>query len=110
MSSVSLDDKLVVARARKIERFFSQPFFVAEQFTGFKGKYVQVAETGRGEQRVAACVRGHVTVRVPRETLRLEGSTALPRLVSRSGIDHTRGMLTWSARRLEALEHREEPS
>ncbi len=39
------EDKLIVARARKIERFFSQPFFVAQQFTGKEGKYVKLAET-----------------------------------------------------------------
>jgi F-type H+-transporting ATPase subunit beta len=39
------EDKLVVSRARKIERFFSQPFFVAEQFTGKKGSYVKLADT-----------------------------------------------------------------
>ncbi|MCA9414693.1 MAG: F0F1 ATP synthase subunit beta, partial [Candidatus Omnitrophica bacterium] len=38
-------DKLVVARARKIQRFLSQPFFVAEQFTGFEGKYVKREDT-----------------------------------------------------------------
>jgi F-type H+-transporting ATPase subunit beta len=39
------EDKLIVSRARKIERFFSQPFYVAQQFTGFEGKYVKVADT-----------------------------------------------------------------
>ena len=39
------DDKRTVSRARKIERFFSQPFFVAEQFTGYKGSYVKLADT-----------------------------------------------------------------
>ncbi len=42
------DDKLLVARARKVERFFSQPFFVAEQFTNIPGKYVPISETVRG--------------------------------------------------------------
>jgi len=42
------DDKLVVSRARKIERFFSQPMFVAEQFTGQPGRYVPLRETVRG--------------------------------------------------------------
>ncbi len=42
------EDKLVVARARKIQRFLSQPFHVAEQFTGFKGKYVKLADTIKG--------------------------------------------------------------
>jgi F-type H+-transporting ATPase subunit beta len=48
MDELSEDDKLTVSRARKIERFLSQPFHVAEQFTGLHGKYVQVAETIRG--------------------------------------------------------------
>jgi F-type H+-transporting ATPase subunit beta len=42
------EDKLVVARARKIQRFLSQPFHVAEQFTGFKGKYVKLSDTIKG--------------------------------------------------------------
>ncbi len=42
------EDKLTVSRARKIQRFFSQPFHVAEQFTGYKGRYVKVEETVRG--------------------------------------------------------------
>jgi F-type H+/Na+-transporting ATPase subunit beta len=48
IDELSEDDKLVVSRARKIERFFSQPFFVAEVFTGTSGKYVPVKETVRG--------------------------------------------------------------
>jgi len=46
------DDKLVVARARKIERFFSQPFFVAERFTGIDGRYVPLKETVRGFREI----------------------------------------------------------
>ena len=45
IDELSEEDKLAVARARKIERFLSQPFFVAEQFTGIPGKYVKVADT-----------------------------------------------------------------
>jgi F-type H+-transporting ATPase subunit beta len=45
VDELSEEDKVAVARARKIERFLSQPFFVAEQFTGIKGKYVPVEET-----------------------------------------------------------------
>jgi F-type H+-transporting ATPase subunit beta len=45
---LSDEDKLTVARARKIQRFFSQPFTVAEQFTGNKGKYVKLADTIKG--------------------------------------------------------------
>jgi F-type H+-transporting ATPase subunit beta len=48
IDELSEDDKLVVARARKIQRFLSQPFHVAEQFTGFKGKYVKLADTIKG--------------------------------------------------------------
>jgi F-type H+-transporting ATPase subunit beta len=48
IDELSEDDKLTVARARKIQRFLSQPFFVAEQFTGLEGKYVKLADTIRG--------------------------------------------------------------
>ncbi len=48
MDELSEEDKLVVSRARKVERFFSQPFFVAEVFTGSPGKYVPLKETIRG--------------------------------------------------------------
>ncbi len=47
MDELSEDDKILVGRARRIERFFSQPFTVAETFTGLKGKYVEVADTVR---------------------------------------------------------------
>jgi F-type H+/Na+-transporting ATPase subunit beta len=46
------DDKLIVSRARKIERFFSQPMFVAEKFTGLEGRYVQLRETIRGFREI----------------------------------------------------------
>jgi hypothetical protein len=52
IDELSEDDKLTVARARKIQRFLSQPFFVAEQFTGFKGKYVAIADTVRGFKEI----------------------------------------------------------
>src|SRR5689334_20937202 len=52
IDELSEDDKLTVSRARKIQRFLSQPFFVAEQFTGFKGKYVVVADTIRGFKEI----------------------------------------------------------
>ncbi len=48
MDELSDDDKLTVARARRIQKFLSQPFFVAEQFTGMPGKYVKLAETIQG--------------------------------------------------------------
>ena len=52
MDELSEEDKLTVARARKIERFLSQPFFVAEVFTGSSGKYVPLKETIRGFQGI----------------------------------------------------------
>jgi len=52
IDELSEDDKLTVTRARKIQRFLSQPFFVAEQFTGIKGKYVTIAETIRGFKEI----------------------------------------------------------
>jgi len=48
MDELSDEDKTIVRRARRIQRFFSQPFFVAEQFTGHKGKYVKLEDTIRG--------------------------------------------------------------
>ena len=48
MDELSEEQKLTVSRARKIERFLSQPFHVAEQFTGIEGKYVPLSETIRG--------------------------------------------------------------
>jgi F-type H+-transporting ATPase subunit beta len=48
MDELTAADKLIVTRARKVQRFFSQPFFVAEQYTGIDGRYVSVAETVRG--------------------------------------------------------------
>jgi F-type H+-transporting ATPase subunit beta len=52
IDELSDDDKQIVARARKIQRFLSQPFHVAEQFTGFKGKYVPLADTVRSFKEV----------------------------------------------------------
>lgn len=52
MDELSEDDKIAVQRARKIQRFLSQPFFVAEQFTGMKGKYVDIKETVRGFREI----------------------------------------------------------
>jgi F-type H+-transporting ATPase subunit beta len=48
MDELSEDDKLTVSRARKIQRFLSQPFYVAEQFTGMEGRYVKIDDTVRG--------------------------------------------------------------
>ncbi len=52
IDELSEEDKLAVARARRIERFLSQPFFVASQFTGLEGKYVPIAETIRGFKEI----------------------------------------------------------
>jgi F-type H+-transporting ATPase subunit beta len=52
VDELSEDDKVIVSRARKIERFFSQPMFVAEQFTGIPGKYVSLGETVRGFKEI----------------------------------------------------------
>src|SRR5256884_2333109 len=54
MDELSGDDKLTVARARKIQKFLSQPFHVAEQFTGYKGVYVPLPETIRGFREIVA--------------------------------------------------------
>jgi F-type H+-transporting ATPase subunit beta len=54
MDELAPDDKLTVARARKIQRFLSQPFHVAEVFTGSPGKYVSLAETIRGFKMIVA--------------------------------------------------------
>ena len=54
MDELSEEDKLVVARARKIQRFFSQPFHVAEVFTGTPGVFVPVEETIRGFKGIVA--------------------------------------------------------
>jgi F-type H+-transporting ATPase subunit beta len=53
IDELSDEDKLTVSRARKIQRFLSQPFHVAEQFTGYKGKYVKLADTIKGFREVA---------------------------------------------------------
>ena len=52
MDELSEDEKLIVSRARKIQRFLSQPFYVAQQFTGMEGRYVPIAETIRGFREI----------------------------------------------------------
>jgi F-type H+/Na+-transporting ATPase subunit beta len=52
LDELSEDDKQTVARARKIQRFFSQPFFVGEQFTGLKGEYVKIEDTIKGFREI----------------------------------------------------------
>src|SRR6185295_7769810 len=52
IDELSEEDKLTVSRARKIQKFLSQPFFVAEQFTGLKGKYVSIGDTIKGFKEI----------------------------------------------------------
>jgi F-type H+-transporting ATPase subunit beta len=60
MDELSEEDKLTVARARKIQRFLSQPFFVAAQFTGLEGKYVKLADTIRSFKEIADGKYDHI--------------------------------------------------
>ena len=60
MDELSEEDKLTVARARKVQRFLSQPFAVAEQFTGMQGKYVRLADTLRGFAGIVAGEYDHI--------------------------------------------------
>jgi F-type H+-transporting ATPase subunit beta len=60
MDELSEDDKLTVSRARKIQRFFSQPFFVAEQFTGTPGVYAKRDDTVRGFKMIIAGDVDHI--------------------------------------------------
>jgi F-type H+-transporting ATPase subunit beta len=60
MDELSEDDKLVVSRARKVQRFLSQPFFVAEVFTGSAGKYVSLKDTIKGFQAIVAGEYDHL--------------------------------------------------
>ena len=52
IDELSEDDRLTVSRARKIQKFLSQPFFVAQQFTGLEGKYVPIADSIRGFKEI----------------------------------------------------------
>ena len=52
MDELSEEDKLVVGRARKVQRFLSQPFFVAQQFTGMDGKYIDIKDTVKGFREI----------------------------------------------------------
>ena len=52
IDELSEDDKITVARARKVQKFLSQPFHVAEQFTGYKGRYVKVQDTVRSFKEI----------------------------------------------------------
>ena len=70
MDELSDDDKLIVARARRIQFFLSQNFHVAEQFTGQKGSYVPVKETVKGFKEVLEGKYDHL----PEDAFRLVGS------------------------------------
>jgi F-type H+-transporting ATPase subunit beta len=60
VDELSEEDKVIVGRARKIQRFLSQPFFVAEQFTGFPGKYVPIADTVRSFKEIVSGKYDHL--------------------------------------------------
>lgn len=60
MDELSEEDKIIVARARKIQKFFSQPFFVGEQFTGLKGKYVKKEDTVRSFKEIIEGKYDHI--------------------------------------------------
>jgi F-type H+-transporting ATPase subunit beta len=70
MEELGDDDKLTVQRARKLERFFSQPFTVAEQFTGLQGKYVPIGETVKSFSRVLNGDADHI----PEQYFMLQGT------------------------------------
>ena len=70
IDELSEEDKLSVSRARKLQRFLSQPFHVAEQFTGLKGKYVKVADTIQGFK--AVCDGKHDDI--PEQAFYLQGT------------------------------------
>ena len=63
MDELSEEDKTTVYRARKIQKFFSQPFFVAEQFTGTPGVYAHLADTVKGFGMIVAGELDHVNER-----------------------------------------------
>ena len=91
MDELSEDDKKVVTRARKVERFLSQPFFVAESFTGMGGKYVKLADTIAGFKELCSGKHDDVPERLgerdllrAREVLALEHDDA----VRPHGVDH----------------------
>ena len=70
MDELSEDDRLVVDRARKIQRFLSQPFFVAEQFTGLKGAYVQLEDSVAGFEEILDGKLDHI----PEQDFYLKGN------------------------------------
>jgi len=70
IDELSEEDKLAVSRARKIQKFLSQPFFVAQQFTGLEGKYVPIAENIRGFKEIVEGKHDHI----PEQDFYLVGS------------------------------------
>jgi F-type H+-transporting ATPase subunit beta len=70
MDELSEDDKLVVARARRLQKFLSQPFFVATQFTGFPGKYVKLEDTVRSFEAVLSGEYDHL----PEQAFYMQGA------------------------------------
>ncbi|KAJ4952095.1 hypothetical protein NE237_028927 [Protea cynaroides] len=86
LDELSEEDRLTVARARKIERFLSQPFFVAEVFTGSPGKYVGLAETIRGFQLILS---GELDG-LPEQAFYLVGSAAVGSTTFAAGGSGTR--------------------
>jgi len=70
IDELSEEDKQIVARARKIQRFLSQPFFVAEAFTGRAGKYVKLADTIQGFKRIVSGELDHIS----EQTFYMKGS------------------------------------
>jgi len=70
INELSPEDKATVTRARKIEKFLSQPFFVAEQFTGRKGKYIKREETIRGFKMLVEGELDHI----PEQHFYMKGS------------------------------------
>ena len=70
MDELSEDDRLTVDRARKIQRFLSQPFFVAQQFTGFEGKFVTLAESIAGFEEILSGALDHI----PEQAFYLKGN------------------------------------
>ena len=75
MDELSEDDKLAVSRARKIQRFLSQPFFVAETFTGSAGKYVSLADTIKGFQGIVTVIMTTYPSRLSIWSVRLKKSS-----------------------------------
>lgn len=70
IDELSDEDKLIVSRARKIQRFLTQPFYVAEQFTGHEGKYVKVSDTVKGFKMILSGELDHI----PEQTFYMKGN------------------------------------